>query len=776
MTSLEVLKVKQSKNVIPAIYPPTEYETDKKSGTKSEKKRAYTAQERIKIAEYYQDFFNANRVVVYNYLKSFGVEAMVDIEFVADNGELVEIKKQNSKTGGKTGVGKIPTAVFVVNRNKSGTGEKPRIYIGLDFFIEHKMPDKKALWVLLHELTHFKDYKVDPKAYMENFSRMAPIAQATAERVGNEYSKMTGKKLGESRKKTVAKNVERTLTSVYSNLVEDISVNHHIERLSWYKRGVGQNELDAMELYQALFKDVDLSLAPEAFQYLYAMIISEFRGRANEGKTEVDEIGSSTRVTEGAFAALSKEFVLKDGKTYNTADIINAALNPNNTETVEGQSKSNLLKQTSRHELMDRTFLPTFLDLYVKDILRSLEASDEQKKEGENGENGDEGNGGEKGENGEGELGDLDDFIEQIEEVSPDFIDKEDMDEIFEEMEKANQAEKGKKDGTKADEGKKRDVKAEQKASENKAKEEWLKSNGFTAADATSVEEVESSIRELITPLREAWQKIRLNRQEIFRKVYQGSSFHGRFKISHFIKNFGKIVNGDYANVKLFQKPGFEIEHVETPEQIEIQLMFDYSGSQFSEGNYEGKQLAMKQIFMMIMKSVSEFNESARTMHEDINLKADVGVINFGTEAREIIPFGQTDTQAEINILNFFAAAAEDMGGTQNDNALQLSLDSLGEGKKTLIKEKKLLRMAILITDGGGGESVEQLEQLKREYKEKGIYLVAFHIGGEMLSIFKGKWDTRKNSKTQDGVVVTRIQDLPDQISTYILNILNRVV
>lgn len=417
----------------------------------------------------------------------------------------------------------VTTAYFGVNQK----GGNPEIKVGLEFFIKNKLSAEQAVWVLMHELTHFTDYAGDRLTYMGQFENAKVLGVNMTDRLAEYFKTKSeeageGKELTPAQKKSLANKISKIYSSGYYNIINDIYVNQNVATTTEYTHDKNKNQNskqgEVSKLYsEILFKERDFSAMPEFYQYLYFMLRGE-------------NVPEGMRVTEGAQAALAKDyevnfkkydnrrgFAVPIKKIMGTQEIINTFLNPNSIEQFEGDEKEvriNNQKDKSlkyRSEYVDSALLPTFSDLLFNDLKDKLDELEKQQQENkdkekggegnekEDGEQGEEDGGGngdeEKGESedgkgknesegGEGEKGEkgndpadglgdfLDDILDKMEEGSPDFIPDEVLDQYAEWKEgddKKESEEKAKKEieDKKAKEDKdKADAKEKEKAKE----------------------------------------------------------------------------------------------------------------------------------------------------------------------------------------------------------------------------------------------------------------------------------------------------------------------
>lgn len=603
----------------------------------------------------------------------------------------------------------ISTAVFMVDAK----GGRPQIKIGLDFFVKNRIDADQAVWVLMHELTHFIDYAENKKYYMGQFENAKKLGAKMSDKVAEYFKSKNGEEVPEVRKNKIAGQAAKIYSSGYYNIMNDIFVNHNVATTPEYSHDKNKNpdskQGRVSDLYKdTLFKESDFSAMPEFYQYLYFLLRGE----------NVDE---SMRITEGAQATLAQDhavnykkyeprrgFDVKAQKDFNTQEIIDTFLNPNKvgeynilvgdtSSKIYQENKNNplakKLKDTTieyRMEYVDQTLLPTFTELLFQDMKNWVdEASENGQESGEPQE-------GESGESGSGESKkwekfdkNFDEVDKKMEEQSPDFIPDEAIEEYAEwkEGDDKKDAEGDGEDGDSKDgepkdsspksESKQGDDKnpsapiktpeqiakeeqAKQEEIERKAREErkemidnFAKENDIDPDTARRVAEAYEDVHKEVDDLFEVWRRIVLRSENEVRTNYSDTAHKDgdRFDVNAFVRSLPGIVRGEYEKVNVFNRLERVDNPSDRPERIEVSLVIDQSGSMGRKGSELNK--VIERVITMMNMSLDGFNELlvANKNTTKSKLHLDREIILVADTAKTIIPFSiPSIEEADINL------------------------------------------------------------------------------------------------------------------------------
>jgi hypothetical protein len=682
---------------------------------------------------------------------------------------------------------KVTTAVFAVQRD----GSNPQIKVGLDFFIKNKLSSEQAVWVLMHELTHFTDYARNKKAYMGQFENAEKLGIDMSDRLAQYYAdsqnnrkddtqndgqSVEKKELTSRQKSVLADEISKIYSEGYYNIMNDIYVNHNVATTPEYTHDIKINpktkQGQVSDLYKkVLFIEKDFSQMPEFYQYLYFLLRGE----------NVDE---GMRITEKTQAALSKDYKIKYKKyeprrgfevnvekDINTEEIINTFLNPNSADALNGDTTSPVyeankytgkkVKDTDlkyRSSYIDQTLLLTFSELLFDDLKDKI--------------------GDMTSETDFDKLMDwLKDILGKMEKSSLDFmtgagdvLDRySDWKEGDDKIEAAKEGAKNKKDKALQD---KADEKVVQDKidKEKKEKEDIDKNRDEAMADIARkfaeknniakdiVERViaaEKDTREYIEKLLQVFRRIVLDNQnemvtDYSDKVYRDGQ---QFSVGDFVRNMPKIIDGNIGEVELFKRLQKVDNPSDRPERIEVSLVIDQSGSMGNErlspdgkyilydGNKSEKNKVVERVVFMLNTALDKFNDLLADNRQKTRSKlhTDTEVIAYGNSAKHISKFRYADTGIEgveddlssgkKGILNYksFESIGVQMGSTYSHTAFDLVQTSIDDESREKLENKKILKIVIEITDGGSSNAVVAKEKIEKLQAE-GCVVFAFQI------------------------------------------------
>lgn len=602
--------------------------------------------------------------------------------------------------------GSVKTAMFKVGQN----GASPEVVIGLDFFAENNLSMTQAEWVMMHELTHFKDFDSDHENYLKNFERSKSLGRELMDRLATAYKQKYGEDLPESRKMSLTHRLGEMYSSGYFNVVDDIWVNHTVEGEPPFAKGTtGDSERE--KLYtKVLSPSKNLSYHDfESYQFLYAMLRGE----------NVDE---GFRVTENAQVALGKDYKIM-GKEVNTQDIIDTYLNPQKKDKKIGVKATDT---KTRHQMLSLTLLPTYTELLFNDVLRELDKyHDDPTKDMDKV---------------------LDEILKLFEKMFPDFIPHE----VIEQWGKYSKEMEGKE--VESGKDKKPDEVDPKKAAQekiDKQAKDWRQENNIEEDLHSHIKDIEKDIAPYISSLDELWRTIAtgvsLERRKSSGGLYKTGN---QVNLPSFIRQFPKVVQGQIDRLHVMERSELVEQSINKPERIEVSLILDRSGSMFQNGGMgSSKNKAVERVTLLVMKSLERFNQFVDSTREETKTKlfADTEVILYGTHAKLKKPFRKNTTLGKDRVEQYhvMASLVENYRENNEEEALAIINNATTLGVEENIAHKRLLKIAFLITDGGTNPSPEILSQIS-ELEKKGVHIHALQIGDvseEETELFTATWN-----------------------------------
>jgi hypothetical protein len=607
--------------------------------------------------------------------------------------------------------GRVKTAVFQVDRS----GTSPEVIIGLDFFVENNLSLRQAEWVMMHELTHFKDFDSDPKSYLNNFEKATTLGRELTDRLAVAYREKYGEDLPESRKASFAQRLGEMYSSGYFNVIDDIWVNHTVEGEPDFAKG-GEGDGEREMLYKkVLSPSNNLSYQDfESYQFLYAMLRGE----------NVDE---GFRLTESAEKALRKDYKIM-GSVIDTKDILDIYLNPQKKDKRLGVKATDT---KTRHQMLSITLLPTYTELLFNDMMRVLDVyHDDPMKDIDK---------------------ELDDIIKLFGKMFPDFIPHK----VIEAWGKHSKEAEGRevdKEGAKNRE--RADPKKVAQEKIDKHAKDWREENNIDEDLHNHSKDVERDIAPHIASLDELWRSIATGVALERRKSSGGLYKTGKqVNLPAFVRGFPRVIQGQVDRLQVMERSEMVEQSVNKPERVEVTLILDRSGSMFWDGEQNkgmnsSKNKAIERVTLLVMKSLERFNQFIDSTREETKTKlfADTEVILYGTHARVKKPFRKNASLGKDRVEQYsvMASLGDNYSGNNEEEALSLINNATTGEIEGHIAEKKLLKIAFLITDGGTNPSPEILAQIS-ELEKKGVHVHAIQIGDvgeDEIELFTKTWNT----------------------------------
>lgn len=675
-------------------------------------------------------------------------------------------------------------------------GGNPEIKVGLEFFVKNKLSAEQAVWVLMHELTHFTDYAADRSEYMGQFEKAEKLGVDMADKIVEYRKQNEMDEMPETQKKMLSSKIGKIYSSIYYNITNDIYVNHNVATTEKYSHDKLKNKNSKQAEVGKLYKDIlfpgrDFSVMPEYYQYMYFLLRGE-------------NVSEGMRVTEGAEVALAKDyevnykkydkrrgFPVTVKKVMNAESLIKTFLNPNSEEQFEGdtlETRNFNKKDTSlkyRSKYIDETLLLTFSDLLFEDLKDKVDNTPDI----------------------DDILKMLQDILDKAGESSPDFVPDEVLGEYAdwkEKSDKKDEEEKVKQEQEEKDKKEKRSDDKKAKPNEpkvpsktpeevrdkamKKGVEDFAENNNINPDVAQRVYEAMRDTDPYIQKLNELWRRITAS---------QGSetthSVKGRYKtgidvnVDAVVDQIADIVARDMDKLHIMHKVERKENPVDRPERIEVSLVIDQSGSMD-----EKKNIIVERVLTMLNVSMDNFNQFLMHVRgqSKSKLHVDTEVIAFGDNAKVISPFryinsGVDGVTSDINsgqkgIVNYksLESVGVEMGYTYDNTALEEVEKRLVSGEvKEKIVSGKIMKIVFEITDGGSsdqGKAKEIVDSLAKQ----GVLVYAFQIGevgyGEE-NTFNSVWNTGGDGVKRGFVLGDDYGKLPEVMTQMLEEFLGEV-
>lgn len=599
----------------------------------------------------------------------------------------------------------VPTAYFDHAAN-DGKGE---VVLGLDFFVKNKLSPTQAEWVVKHELEHFKDFDRDPQSYTKMFEATQVRSRMLTDRLAQAYEEQHGEPLSDIRKASIRNQLPQMYFRAYYNSVEDIHVNHSVALDPDYAPGThGDHE------HEQLYKEV---LSPshllseqemESMQYMWSMLRGE-------------NVRQGNRLTEAVQSELMRDHSVF-GKPLSTKEIIDTRLNPT-SKVYRSPSHA------ERHRVLDSTLRDSYERLLLTDMLRALEDY--------------------KGSPQEQFDTFMDGLIKQAESMFPDFIPEEVIKKWSEQKsENKEEADAQSDNESKIDPEQAKNEHAKKQAEKQK---QWREQHGISEVTHEQIQKHEAAIQRYIDDLDELWRAITAGVAVERVRVPGGAAKSGtRINVPAIIRQYDLLATGRTDELRPFLKTERREAAVMKPERIEVSLILDRSGSMWGWGDgrkLSAKNRAIAEVSLLLMRSLERFNMYLDRVRDETKTKlfADSEVILYGTNAHVQKPFrGRTGSMAADRVEQYkvMESLSKNMGMNNEEAALGLVNKSIDLRKRSELEENKLMKIAVLITDGGTHPSPEIMQQIK-ELEAKGTKVYAIQIGDvndREVELFKQTW------------------------------------
>jgi uncharacterized protein YegL len=218
--------------------------------------------------------------------------------------------------------------------------------------------------------------------------------------------------------------------------------------------------------------------------------------------------------------------------------------------------------------------------------------------------------------------------------------------------------------------------------------------------------------------------------------------------IQKVIKDWPKIVQKKFDEVRVMKRIISKEELVQMPERINVRVIGDMSGSMDNH-----KLHILQQSIVLILSSLREFNTQLNLTRSQTKskLEADTEVWIFGDKAEQI---KKLRAKSKLNdeqgaIIKMFEKLGTSNGGTYDNKALEAIHESFSAEDLQKIAQKKTMEIIFIVTDGGSSNPDETIKAIKK-LVDSDVIVIAFQIGvvSENDSrIFNEVWNKGREEK-----------------------------
>lgn len=228
--------------------------------------------------------------------------------------------------------------------------------------------------------------------------------------------------------------------------------------------------------------------------------------------------------------------------------------------------------------------------------------------------------------------------------------------------------------------------------------------------------------------MRKFWKKlIGSAKKEI--NVEKNRQAKGKINVNDLIYSFPDFVeaeqNGNYKNLKIFDKNFLESQNKLLPEKIEISFLIDNSGSMNKE-----KIEATRKTLAASLLSIQDFNRYLQIEAGKTNQKIEVLTESwfFGKSHYKIKDFDDTNDLEKSEIISSIVKVDASDGTTDDGACLREIYKNISPEQKRRIKSKKEYKIIFEITDGASTFPGATKEIVKKLVKED-VEIYAIQIG-----------------------------------------------
>ena len=666
------------------------------------------------------------------------------------------------------------------------------------WFIEKGYTEEHVLWVVLHELSHYRDHLESPKDMLEynldySIEKGREYADRYLEKIKEAFGEDDPRVESVQKERPIGKSKTRKMRTIDSygqkafniffNIFDDVYVNNEVaRRADRFDKDHGSGKNEIVRLYrEKSFKSTDYTKDPRHMQLLYALL------RRNMVPDEDVTVGDEVRAILD-----DPEYIHWNNETYSIQDFTD--------EYFKGDSGSIPLKD--RYLAMRYSGLQeVFEELYKKDI-----EDWKPEEEPEGGEGGDEGGGGEggDGEGGNGEGGEEGDdegdggsssgglpgpfkkSYDKYDENSPDQGDLQDIDRIVDILEGAQEeAERAEAEEAERKRQSGMTPKEKMEEAERRADQERAEAANIPEQAIRYVREIQEDLEKQIQALSEFWQNILYTaRTPRARRKMRGRHQKGTgLNIQALIEEYPQIRKGN-LDVRVWKKLEQARKNISFPEQINVGLIGDISGSMSIGSRME----VLHKSIVLLVTSLNEFhtrikrarNSRKHAEYGDITkTKIDTEVWSYESKTEKVKPFRSEDPTDEITKLAKALTKFTPRGGNDEETAFRTvreSIEATGQKYLKKVKSGDVLDIRFMITDGGAPTSeIENIKQEVQKLKEMGVVVCALQIGTDLDDV--GEISTFNAIYNEDGdtlgvMVGDDLERLPEILAESLLDII----
>ena len=632
----------------------------------------------------------------------------------------------------------------------------------LGWFMGDKYTSDEFFFAAHHEEGHFLDMKENPDEFIANFEKMDEKALELA----REYcAAHPGANL-----KRVHRGYYKQIHTLF-NCLDDIYVNTLVARRVGYFASRGDGSKSIPTLYEKLgFGEADLTKEALHLQMAHALLRDAMIGDTH-GKSIVDErvekvLSSTSRITG-----------------FSIRGLVETELKPK----VDGGT----VDPARRYDKIWTYIVPKYLKLLETALEERDQKSDKPQKgsdennEGQGGGDQDSDQNQNSDQNQDGGQDSSDPFDDFNEDANKGSLFDESGDDKNSKNSNADSDVEADKEAVRKlldeiKERKKIDEMSQEARNTYEAQkrvEEFDAEHNITKEQRAEIENIKKEIDGPRKKMREFWTRLIGKSIEYARTIVK-EQLRGKLDVASLIRKYPEIqesiakgsTNSSSYRPRIFERPGLERQVVDQPEEIEVTLLVDCSGSM--EGD---KCTAAKRTAALLMYSIMDFNRELdeKRRQTKSKLHADTEVIVFGSDSATIKPFKKdvhstgkhsVKDMDEVNIIKSVSEINADHGGTDDATPLSGILTNISPENKSRIRKQKLKKIVFEITDGQPKNSRLTADTVKT-LAEEGVVMVGFQIGtvgDEARQIFNTIWAEENGGK---GIFIgNEISELPTKL------------
>lgn len=592
---------------------------------------------------------------------------------------------------------------FVPNPNAETFSFHPKefkIEAPVSWFANPEYTENELQFANYHELAHFMDMRKNPDAYLENFKQIEKDAESLAQKYHASHP--------DTQLESVKRFYYDELHGLY-NVMDDVYVNNVVlDYNHFFDTGDGKAAVVSLYRDKLGFGEADLTGQPLHRQMIYSLLRDEMIGDV-EGKSIVDE-----RVQ----TVLNKK---KLGKRI--LDLIDTDLKPIRGALVDPAKRYNIIRTLIQPEFL--TLLEASLNDHdhKQNQNQNQEQDQNQEQNKEQGQSQSQEQGQNQEQNQETEASDFDPFGDKDNlRKDRDLLDKgdnarqitESILESFKEADKIDKMSREERDKYLAD----------------KARKEFDDAHGITETQRKESERIKESIKSARKEMRKFWRGL-IGKSIEYRQAIIHRQKRGRLNISEYIRQYPQAIEseqtGNLRELEVYDRLGLEREIVDQPEQIDVSLLVDCSGSMDKQ-----KIQATKEAAALLMWSIKDFNDELEIARHETHskLRANTEVITFGSDFKTEKPFNYNKSASDndADIIKSISTIDNNRGSTDDESPLVAIGSTITGEDKVSLQNKKLKKIIIEITDGSPDNPNATSTQVRKLAKE-GVLMIGFQVG-----------------------------------------------